>query len=68
MYKLVVILFVIKLYARKNVFKYINKKHKQDMIMLVKSYEPLEIKYMIVESGIKFIKSCKKENLMITFS
>ena len=36
--------------------------------MIVKSYESLKTKLMKVQAGIKFIKSCKKENLIPTFA
>ena len=67
MYKLLVILFVIKLYARNSVFKYIKRKHGQDIIAPVKSYESLKTKYMKAQSDITFIKSFKKESLTLTF-
>ena len=65
---LLVILFVIKLYAWNNTFKLIEKKHGQDIIMIVRSYESLKTKLMKVRADIKFIKSCKNENLIPTFS
>ena len=64
MVALLVILFIIKLYARNNTFKYIKKKHGQD----VRSYESLKAKYMKVKADIKFVKSCKKENYIPTFA
>ena len=67
-YKLLVIRFVIKLYARNSIFKYIKRRHGQDIITLVRSYESLKTKYTKVQSDIKFIKSCKKENLIHTFA
>ena len=68
MIALVVILFIIKLYARNNTFKYIKEKHGQDVIKIVRSYESLKTKYMKVKADIKFVKSCKKENLIPTFA
>ena len=68
MYKLLSILFVIKLYANNSVFKYIERKHGQDIITVVKSYETLKTKYMKVQSDIKFIKPCKKECLIPAFA
>ena len=68
MYKLLVIRFVNKLYARNSVFKYIKKKHGQDIITTVRSYESFKTKYMKVQSDMKFIKSCKKESLIPTFA
>ena len=56
------------MYARNSIFKYIKRKHGQDIVTLVRSYESLKTKYMKVQSDIKFIKSCKKENLIPTFA
>ena len=36
--------------------------------MIVRSYESLKTKLMKVRADIKFIKSCKNENLIPTFS
>ena len=68
MYKLLVIVFIIKLYAHNSIYKYIKRKHGQDIITLVRSYESLKTKYVKLQSDIKFIKSCKKENLIPTFA
>ena len=57
MLQLLVILFIIKLYAQKNTFKYIKEKHGQDIFMVVRSLESLKTKYMKVQADIKFIKS-----------
>ena len=48
-------------------FKFIKKKHGQDNIMKVRSYESLKAKLMKVQADIKFIKSCKK-NFIQTFA
>ena len=48
MFKLLVLLFVIELYARNNIFKRIKKKHGQDIISHVRSLENLKSKYMKV--------------------
>ena len=55
MIKLLVILFIKKLYAR-NVFTRIKKKHGQDVRKLVRSYQSLMTKSMRVTADIKFIK------------
>ena len=68
MLKLLVILFIIKLYARNNVFKHIKKKHGQDIIRIVRSLKNLKTKYVKVVADIKFIKSCKNENIIPTFA
>ena len=68
MFSLLVILFVIKLYARNNTFQFIKKKHGQSIIMIVISYKSLKTKLMKAQADIKFIKSCKKKNLIPTFT
>ena len=68
MFSLLVILFVVKSYARNNTFKLIKKKHGQDIIMIVRSHEWLKTKLMKIQTDIKFIKSCKNENLIPTFA
>ena len=68
MFWLLVILFISKLYTRINTFKYINKKHGRKVIKTLRTYESLKTKLMKVEAVIRFIKSCKKENLIPTFA
>ena len=64
MIKLLVILFIIKLY----IFTRIKKKDGQDVRKVVRSYESLMTKYMKVTADIKFIKLCKVEKIMPTFA
>ena len=64
MFKLLLLLFVIKLYARNNVLKRIKKKHGQDILSHVRLLENLKTKSMENEADIKFIKLCKQENLI----
>ena len=59
MFKLLVILFIIKMYARNNIFKRIKKNHRQDMISLPRLCEQLKTKYMKATADILFIKTCK---------
>ena len=42
-------------------FRFIKKKHGQDIIMIVRSYESLKAKLMKVQANIKFIKSIYKK-------
>ena len=68
MLKLLVILYIIKFYSRNKIFKRVQKKHEQDIISIVKTYERLKRqKYMKTQADIKFIKRGKLENLMPTF-
>ena len=64
MFKLLLLLFVIKLYARNNVLKRIKKKHGQDILSHVRLLDNLKTKSMENEADIKFIKLCKQENLI----
>ena len=68
MYKLLVILFIIKLYFRINVYKLIQKKKGQDVIKYVRLYEKSKTKSMKLNADIIYIKSCKKEDLIPTFA
>ena len=61
MYRLLFILFIIKLYAEINIFKRL-KKHGQDIYKLSKTLEN-----QISEHRISFIKQFKKENIIATF-
>ena len=67
MFKLLLLLFVIKLYARNNVLKRIKKKHGQDILSHVRLLENLKTNSMKNKADIKFIKLCKQENLIPTF-
>ena len=64
MIKLLVILFIIKLY----VFTRIKKKDGQDVRKVVRSYESLMTKYMKVTADIKLIKLCNVEKIIPTFA
>ena len=68
MIKLLVILFIIKLYARKNIFKHIKKKHEHDLIKVVRDFEQKKTKFEKLDADIAFIKLCKKEQLTPTFA
>ena len=68
MFKLLVILFIIKLYAHINIFKLIQKKHGQDVFKNVRLYEKLKTKSMKLKADITYIKSCKKEEVTPTFA
>ena len=61
-------LFAIKLYSRKDVFKHIKKKHGKDKSDIARSFENLKTKYEKISLDIAFIKSCKKEHLLPMFA
>ena len=66
-FKLFIILFIIKLYARNDIFKRIKKKHGQVAITVI-SLEKLQTKLGKAVADIKYIKTCKKERLIPTFA
>ena len=68
MIKLLVILFIIKLYARHNIFKHIKKNHGHDLIKVVRDFEQKKTKFKKLVADIAFIKLCKKEQLIIIFA
>ena len=68
MFNLLILLFINKLYARINVFKFIKKKYGQDVITAVRNDEKVKTKCMKAAQEIKFTKSCKKEHLVPTFA
>ena len=49
-------------------FKYVKKKHGQDIITVIRSIEKTQRKFMKVSADIKYIKTCKKERLTPTFA
>ena len=55
MWKLLVILVVIKLYAQIDIFKQINKKHGQDVLNAVRKYEWLLAKFIKLEADVKVL-------------
>ena len=61
MFKLLFILYIIKLHAQVNICKHIKRKHGQDVIRNVRLYEKLKTKYMKINADIKYMKACKKE-------
>ena len=68
MFKLLLILFVIKLYARNDILKLVRKKHGQNILKVVRKYEKLQSQLLKVRADIKFIKTCKSERLIPTFA
>ena len=61
-------LFVIKLYCDNDIFNHIRKKHGKDIYNIIRSFETLKTKYQKVILDLKFIKTCKKEELIPTFA
>ena len=68
MFRLLVILFVIKLYVQTDIFKRIKKKHGQSVLNVVMKLKNIKTSIIKLQEDIKFIKSCKRENLILTFA
>ena len=64
MIALLVILFIMKLYARNITFKYVKKKNGEGVIKMIRYYQSLETKYMKVKADKKFFKSYKKKKIL----
>ena len=65
--KLLVILFILKLYARRNIFKLIYGKYGPNMLKIVRSYETVRKKIEKIKCDINFLLKCKKNNIFPTF-
>ena len=63
MLKLCVMFFVFKLDVHIKVYKLIKKKHQQDLFEIVQNFEKKKIiistKFLKIEKGTSYIKSCK---------
>ena len=66
MYKILYVLFVIKLYARINIFKRL-KKHGENNYKLSKTIENQIFKHWKIQLDISFMKQCKKEHTIPSF-
>ena len=66
--KLLVILFILKLYARVNIFKYIEQMYGRDNTKLARTIEKEHVKLAKLYYDIKFSIYCKKNNLTPTFT
>ena len=63
-----VVLDIIKLYAQIDILKQIKKKHGQDVLKVVRKYERLLVKFMKLETDIKFFRICKRDYLVPTLT
>ena len=68
MFQLLVLLFIIKLSSRSNIFKHVKKKHGQDTLIVTRTLEDLKTQLMKAEADIHFIKTCKPMNIIPTFA
>ena len=57
-----------KLYSRNDIFKHIRKKYGKKINNIIRSFETLKTKYRKVVLDLRFIKTCKKEELTTTFA
>ena len=62
------LLFLVKLYSRINIFKFIKKKHGNDIYTLVRTFENIKARYEKILLDIKLLKIYKVEHLIRTFS
>ena len=68
MMKLLVILSIMKLIAQINIFDYVKLKHVQSAVKVVRLLKQVKRRYAKVNEDIKFIKICKKEDLLPNFA
>ena len=68
MYKLLVVLLIIRLYARFNVFTYITVKYGHTKVKLTRFAEKYRLKLAKIKLYIKFLITCKRENLIPLFA
>ena len=62
MFKLLFIMFAVKLYVSISIYKFIQRKHGQDIIKNIGLYEKLKTKLTKLITDIVYMKSCKKED------
>ena len=68
MYKLLVILYMIKLYARINIYKHIKGKYGQRILKDARLLETIRSKLTKVKYDIEFLNTCKRNRLCPTFA
>ena len=66
--KLLSWIFIIKLIANSNIFTYVLKKHGQKKLQQVRELESLMSRYIRLINDIKYIKSCKRDDIIPTFA
>ena len=68
MQPLLVIIFIIKIFARTNLFSTIKEKHGQDTLHDVRAYERLCKRYEKANCDLRFLLTCKREKLNPNFA
>ena len=66
--KLLVILFLLKLYARINIFKHIEKKYGQNEVKLARVIQKQRSRITKIQCDIKYLLSCKQNSLIPLFA
>ena len=66
--KLLSLILIIKLIANSNIFTYVLKKHRQKKLQQVRELESLMSRYIRLINDIKYIKSCKRDDIIPTFA
>ena len=62
------ILFIIKIHSRKDIFKHAETKLGKDIFNVLRLFENLKANYAKKILDITFIKSCKAEHILATFT
>ena len=62
MLPLLVTLFIIKIYARTNIFNFTKTKHGQDILRAARSLERMNKRRVKLQLDIKFINRCKQDS------
>ena len=61
-------LFIVKLYSQKDIFKFIKRRHGQNIYNIWCPFESLKTKFEKTKLDIEYIKLCKQEHLLPTFA
>ena len=68
MYRLLVLNFLIKLYALRNIFEFISEKYGQAATKLARKIEKNRTKLKKIKCDIRFLTTCKRNKLIPTFA
>ena len=66
--KVLIILFILKLYTCISILNYIQEKYEQEMIKLARKIELQHVKIAKVKCDIRFLLYCRKNNLAPIFT
>ena len=65
---LLIIHFIIRLYAHKNIFQYITEKYGQEKTTLSRSIEKKRTRLKRIKGDLKFLTTCKRNKLIPMFA